>query len=74
MEQTMQVLASATIGDKIVEVLSLNGVATENETTYSVLLPTIHSWVFVVSFRQFEQAQLCMGFGKGEALCPLRKQ
>ena len=70
----MQVLTSATIGDKIVEILSLNGVATENETTYSVLLPTIHSWVFVVSFRQFEQAQLCMGFGKGESLFPLRKQ
>ena len=36
----MQVLASATIGDKIVEILSLNGVASENETSYT---PPHHS-------------------------------
>ena len=36
----MRVLASATIGDKIVEILSLNGVASENETTYT---PPHHS-------------------------------
>ena len=42
-------------------------------TKQVTLLPTIQNWVFVVSFRQFEQAQLCMGFGKGEALFPPSK-
>ena len=62
----MQVLTSASIGYKIVEILSVHGVTSENKTVY--IPPTIQSWVFVVSLRQFEQAQHCMRVRKGKAL------